>query len=775
MKKLLFILLMFILSLQSYSQVLNVVHKNGSVDLFNVSDIDSITFTSHLLSTLYSPNQQVIQNKLIVHTQNQVIDFLISKIDSIYFNDAGTIAFFKTADGINQFNLSEIDSLTFSSNDDSTVYITYNDSTVHVINPWQNLGVSVAVTGADVVVTSNSGISDINYYLSGTTANGMFKIYSDKKLKLRLNGVNITNLDGPAINVQSTKNITVYLDDSTTSKLTDGVSYSTPPNSEDQKAAFFSEGQLIFWGNGSLVINGKGNDQHGLKSDDYIQVNSGNIKIASAKKDGINANDGIFINGGMINVTSTGDGIDGGENHLKITNGQITILSTSADTDALKCDSSLTITGGNLNITVQGNQSKGLNARDVLLRGGTLNIITSGGAVLVPSGSGYDPSYCTAIKADVSLEIDSCTITIQTSGIAGRGISCDGVVNIKSGSLQITSSGNGNTYTNVSGQADAYHGPCINVDSTLNIIGGQITLIHSGRAGKGISTDYKINIGSSGPETILNITTTGQRITISTNNYSEAKAISADSAITIVSGNITISSADDGIKSKQAITIEGGTVKINQSVEGIEAPNIYLNGGNVAVTASDDGLNSTYGEDGEFNDGSKLVVNGGYVFVNSTQGDALDSNGDIFIYGGTIVAHGPQSSPQVGMDVNGVCRVDGGFLVVSGTNSNMTEAPSATSTQRSVLLRTSTSINAGTLFHLEDASGNSLLTFAPIRRYYSIIFSSSELTAGTQYKVYTGGTCTGTVLNGLYTGGTYSGGTLRTTFTLTNMVQTVTF
>ncbi|MBN2174472.1 MAG: hypothetical protein JW731_10080 [Bacteroidales bacterium] len=62
-----------------------------------------------------------------------------------------------------------------------------------------------------------------------------------------------------------------------------------------------------------------------------------------------------------------------------------------------------------------------------------------------------------------------------------------------------------------------------------------------------------------------------------------------------------------------------------------------------------------------------------------------------------------------------------------------------------------------------------------MRIYYSIIFSSDELDTGTSYKVYTGRTCTGSLQNGLYTGGAYSGGTLRTTFTLTNMAQTVWF
>ncbi|OPZ97481.1 MAG: hypothetical protein BWY70_01490 [Bacteroidetes bacterium ADurb.Bin408] len=76
---------------------------------------------------------------------------------------------------------------------------------------------------------------------------------------------------------------------------------------------------------------------------------------------------------------------------------------------------------------------------------------------------------------------------------------------------------------------------------------------------------------------------------------------------------------------------------------------------------------------------------------------------------------------------------------------------------------------------MQDASGNSLVTFKPARSYYSIVFSSPALTSGAQYKIYTGGTCTGTLTNGLYTGGTYSGGTLKKTFTITSKVTNVTF
>lgn len=143
--------------------------------------------------------------------------------------------------------------------------------------------------------------------------------------------------------------------------------------------------------------------------------------------------------------------------------------------------------------------------------------------------------------------------------------------------------------------------------------------------------------------------------------------------------------------------------------------------------------------------------------------------------GGTVVVHGPQSSPEVGMDYNGTCNVSGGLLVISGTNSNMTQAPSTTSAQYSVKATTTSSVAAGTLFHIQDASGNDLVTFKPTRSYYSVVFSSASLKSGSTYSIYTGGTSTGTNTNGLYNGGTYSGGTFKKSFTVSSKVTSVTF
>jgi len=221
--------------------------------------------------------------------------------------------------------------------------------------------------------------------------------------------------------------------------------------------------------------------------------------------------------------------------------------------------------------------------------------------------------------------------------------------------------------------------------------------------------------------------------------------------------------------------VNGGSLIVAQSYESIEAKYVTITGGSVNVTATNDALNTSAGSDVEANDGSLLLIQGGYIVASASNGDPVDSNGNITMTGGTLIAHGPQSSPEVGIDVNGTFAMNGGFMVVSGTNSNMTEGPANSSTQKGLILKTSQNQTANTIFHIEDASGNEIVSFSPIRPYASIVFSSPQLTTGTSYKVYVGGTYSNGAQNGLYQGGSYSPGTLKTTFTLSSTVQNVSF
>ncbi|NTW25070.1 MAG: carbohydrate-binding domain-containing protein [Lentimicrobium sp.] len=725
------------------------------------------------------------QEKMYIHkSDNFTLGALISSTDSIYFSNDGNLAYFRLGSTLAQYPVADIDSITFGENS-NTIYITYNGSSVKVINPLAFEGVSVVAEGADVTVTSTSASPDIKYNLTGITADGMFKIYSDSQYILQLNGVNITNPDWPAINIQSEMTTSVEILNGTVNTLTDGVNYADPAingngETEDQDGAFFSEGRLVFSGSGNLTINGLGADQHALCSDDFIEINGGIITVSSAVKDGIHANDGLTIAGGTINVTATKDAIDGDTGNVLISGGSITTLNIENDVKGISCDGTLTISGGTLDLTLSGDQSKALKSDlGITLSGGNITIHTSGDAVLEPSGSGYDPSYCTAIKCDASISVSGAIITIVSTGKAGKAISSDADILITAGTINITSSGNGATYTNSSGVADAYVATCLSADGDIIIDGGSLTTTSSGSAGKGISADGTLTIGSSNNTPIVNITTTGTRILISGSGsnavYAEAKAVKSDGDVSIDNGTINIASADDGIKSETSIAISNATLTITNSVEGLEAPYININSGNVSVKSSDDCLNATFGGGGEANDGSILTFNGGNTLINTTGGDGLDSNGNIIINGGTIIVHGPPSAPEVGMDYNGTCSVNGGLLVISGTNSNMTQAPGNSSAQYSIKAMSNTSLSSATLFHLQNASAEDVVTFQPMRNYYSIIFSSSDLQNGATYSIYTGGTCTGTNTNGLYSGGTYSGGTFKKTFTISNKVTRVNF
>ena len=109
-----------------------------------------------------------------------------------------------------------------------------------------------------------------------------------------------------------------------------------------------------------------------------------------------------------------------------------------------------------------------------------------------------------------------------------------------------------------------------------------------------------------------------------------------------------------------------------------------------------------------------------------------------------------------------------------GPNSNMTETFDNTSAQYSVLIKSQQSISTSTLFHIQDASGNDLVTFKGVRNFNSILFSSPGLTNGGTFSIYTGGNSTGAQNGGIYSGGAYSGGTLKKSFTVNSKVMNVT-
>lgn len=717
------------------------------------------------------------QKTMFIHKGKMALGAPVSTTDSIYFSKDNKTAYFQLKDSTNlKFShlVAEMDSITFSNNTD-TVFITYKGTEVNIINPYAYQGVDITVNNAQVTVNSTFANRDVIYYLSGTSSAGFCKFYSAKRFQLMMNGLNLTNTSGPAINIQSNKKVTVSLVAGSTSTLKDGTMYLAAPNGEDQKSTFFSEGQLIFGGTGNLNISSQ--ISHAIASDEYIEINSGTITVTSAAKNGIRTQEGFRMNGGKLTVTSTGNSINGDISYINITGGTITTTNTAVGVSAIKCDSTLSISGGTINITMSGNNSHALNSKQLIdISNGTITVNNAGGVVLTAvTTTTNNVSYSNGIKSDSLIIISGGNITLNQTGIAGRGIVADVLVKITGGTITIINSGNGALYTDATGTADTYHATGIKSKKDMIIEGGTITITSSGSAGTGISIEGNFTVGTSNSSPTINITTTGAKITVASKSYDQAKAISSNANIIINNGNLTISSVDDGIKSEVSTTFNGGNTTILTAIEGIESPLITVNNGNIDVTATNDGFNGTKGTVSggtESNDGSSINFKGGYVIAKCASGDALDANGNIVVSGGTVIAVGPSSGVEEAADFNGTLTITGGFFFAAGSNSSMNKAMSTTSTQKGIFATTSTAVAANTIFRLQDANGNNMVTYMCSKSQYSFLFSSPSLANGS-YSIYTGGSCSGTVKNGIYTGGTYTGGTAKKTFTIsTNVTQT---
>ncbi|MDP4172902.1 MAG: carbohydrate-binding domain-containing protein [Bacteroidota bacterium] len=425
-----------------------------------------------------------------------------------------------------------------------------------------------------------------------------------------------------------------------------------------------------------------------------------------------------------------------------LVDGSIYILENAAIDEpnaALYCKSNLTIFG-NGTLKVSGNYNDAIASTDgLIIKSGNINVSSKDDGI-----RGKD--YLIVRDGNVTVNAKGDGLKSDNSEDATKGY-----IQIENGTFDITSTGD-----------------AIAAETDVIIKKANISITSGGGSSKTVSSTES----AKAIKGIVYVLIEGGSFNIS----SADDALHSNGYITLNNGTFIISSGDDGLHADKAIKINNGNIKITKSVEGIESGNITVNNGQLNITASDDGFNSTYGSGGENNDGSCLTLNGGNISVNTSRGDGLDSNGSIVMTGGTVVVHGPASNPEVGADYNGTFNISGGLLIFTGPNSgNMIEATSASSGQYTVKATASSQVAASTLFHVQDESGNDVITFQPVRNFYYIVFSSPVLKSGAAYYIYTGGTSTGTNSNGLYTGGTYSGGTQRKSFTISGKVTSVSF
>lgn len=229
-------------------------------------------------------------------------------------------------------------------------------------------------------------------------------------------------------------------------------------------------------------------------------------------------------------------------------------------------------------------------------------------------------------------------------------------------------------------------------------------------------------------------------------------ALHTNGEVYINGGSVELASGDDGIHADSTVSIASGTVTVSYSYEGIEGESINISGGDIIVHASDDGLNSSGGNDSsgygggmmqdEFAavDGCVITISGGTLFVNS-DGDGIDSNGSISITGGEIYVEGAENGGNAAFDFNGTADISGGTIIAVGYSSMAQNF--STATQGSMLVTLSSTQSEGTVT-LKDSSGATVAEYTFDKSFNSVLVSTPEIQQGETYTL-TAGTETQTV------------------------------
>ncbi len=230
-------------------------------------------------------------------------------------------------------------------------------------------------------------------------------------------------------------------------------------------------------------------------------------------------------------------------------------------------------------------------------------------------------------------------------------------------------------------------------------------------------------------------------------------SLHSDTDMTINGGTYKIASGDDAIHAEENLTVNDGTIRISTSYEGLEALHIAVTGGDIDLTASDDGLNAaggtdssgTGGRDNMFggkghggmmsgNSNGSIVISGGNLKINAS-GDGIDANGTLEISGGYTTVVGPTQGDTATLDYDKSATITGGTFIGTGA-SNM--AQTFSDSKQGVISVSVGNQPAGTQITLTDKNGNTVISYAPELSFQVVILSSPEIVSGETYTITVG-------------------------------------
>jgi len=515
-------------------------------------------------------------------------------------------------------------------------------------------------------------------------------------------------------------------------------------------------------GDGALIVESTENAKITLVLGGVSIKNSTGAAIQIATADDVT----IELAEGTTNVLQSGEEVDiatateseeasGGalqsKADLKIKGkGSLTVLGYL--NNGIHCTKDLKIKNGNISVTALGHGIKGKNS-----------VTVSGGTMTVTSGKD-------GITSDETENEEK------------------GFVTIEDGEIIITSAGDG-----------------VSAETTLTVTGGVVSIISGGGSANAQQKTDNMrgwwdfdNSASDDNSASCKGLKAGKALVISGGSITidaQDDALHTNGDMTISGGECILSTGDDGAHAALSLTVLDGKITVLTSYEGLEANQITLAGGDLDITATDDGINANGGSNGfsggfgggfgggrggmggsfggRRNDTNNqsgdmtppdnnnmtlpdnsnmqtpsddttdkqpvLLITGGKITVNA-DGDGLDSNGNLRVEGGDITVNGPSNGGNGALDIGtengGAGVIAGGTLIALGASS-MAENFGSTSTQCAFLV-TMNSFGAGETITITDSQGTVLYTGVTVKSANSVVFSSADLVVGETYTVTIG-------------------------------------
>ena len=338
------------------------------------------------------------------------------------------------------------------------------------------------------------------------------------------------------------------------------------------------------------------------------------------------------------------------------TNAKKTSYFTDKDYDTSydeKTAATVTLSGSSA--TVSGN--------GVAVSDSTVTISKSGTYVISGQSDGVQIKIAAEKTDDVHLVLNGVTMTNTNAAISAKSAGhvyltlADGTTNSLSDSA-----------SNSDEKADAAF--FSKVDLTIN---GKGTLNVDGKKNNGIKANDTLHITGG----TYNITAVGDAFNVNDELNITGTTMTVDAkedgvkvdndddtsvgTMYLSDNTITVNAGDDGIHASGDLVIDSGTYTVKNSTEGLEGKSITINGGDITIYATDDGVNAANknAQQSEI----FFTMNGGNLAVEVGQGDTdpIDSNGNITVTGGTIKMTG-----QTGFDFDGTASYTGGYTYLNG-------------------------------------------------------------------------------------------------------------